>query len=124
MSNPYAKGHSDILTVRDSSTASTSVATLLTPTTGLKARILYITVTFDNGTAAAFEVYFGTGTNITTNAGKEIADFFLDLVDKPSDHIVFSEDYGPVGAIDDVISIRSSGTAGTFSIIVGYIEQS
>jgi len=78
---------------------------------------------FDSGTAASFEVYFGTGTNITTNAGKEIANFFMDLTDNPSDGIVFPQDSGPIGAADDVISIRSSGSAGTFSIIVGYTEM-
>jgi len=121
-SNPYAVGQSDIKTARSSATASNTVATLATPTSGTRARIVYLSAIFDNGTAASFEVYFGTGANITTNAGKEIANFFLDLTDNPSDQLVFPQDSGPVGAADEVISIRSSGTAGTFGIIVGYTE--
>jgi len=121
--SPYTVGRSEIITARSSATASGTVATLATPTSGTRARIVYLSAMFDSGTAASFEVYFGTGTNITTNAGKEIANFFMDLTDNPSDGIVFPQDSGPIGAADDVISIRSSGSAGTFSIIVGYTEM-
>ena len=120
---PWIPGASDVKTVRSSATANTTKATLLDPTSGKKARVVYITVTFDSATAAGFEVYFAAGDNIGSTAGKEIAEFFLDLTDHPSDGIVFPDGGGPVGAVDDVISIRSTGTTGTFNIIVGYREE-
>ena len=120
---PWVPGASTVTTARSSATASTTVATLATPASGKKLRLVFIAVTFDNATAARFEVYFATGANIGSTAGKEAWETFLDVTDKPADGIVFPDGGGPVGAADDVLSIRSSGTAGTFTIIAGYRDE-
>ena len=118
-------GASEVKTAQSAPSPSTTRTTLVTPTSGKKARIVFITLFSASTSGDSFQVYFGTGAGITTTAGKEIAWVYLDVTDLPSITIVFPDGGGPVGAADDVISIRTSNTdlAGNGQFLVGYREE-
>lgn len=100
--------------------AATSVdrATVITPTSGKKVRVLAIFVHSMDATATPIEVYFGTGANITSTIANAIFETVLDLTDKPSDGVVFPDGGGPVGAADAVVSWRTDVEIGTGAAIV------
>ena len=122
---PRSPGASEIKTAQSAPSPSNTRATLVTPTSGKKARIVYITLFSASATGDSFQVYFATGAGIGTTAGKEIAWVYLDVTDLPSITIVFPDGGGPVGAVDDVISIRTSNSdlAGNGQFLVGYREE-
>jgi len=71
-----------------------------------------------SSTAAAFEVYFGTGANIGSDATKIIAEQYLDVgANEANTAVVFPDGAGPVGAVDDVVSIRTSTDIGANGIV-------
>ena len=108
-----------LVTVSDSSTR----VTVATPTSGKKIRLLSCQLTTSSGSVTTYEVYFHTGANITTNAGKEIASpRLVDTVDP--NHVAFWPDGGgPVGAVDDVVSLRTAGDILTGGIIVIHYRE-
>ena len=118
-------GASDVLSqhalITDPSTTRT---TIVTPTPGKKARIIAVqTLGFDS-TASSMEWYFGTGATIETTTTKAIAEHHIDVVDNPSDETVYPDGGGPVGAVDDVISIRVRTALITVAhFIVHYREE-
>ena len=119
---------SEVKTVRLTTGAtSTTRSTELTPTSGKKVRVISLDLNTDNTAVAQFEVYFGTGTNITTNAGKEIAETRLDEQAAgmlPYFTKSWPDGGGPVGAADDVVSIRTSADIGTGGFgILTYREE-
>ena len=118
-------GASEVKTVRLTTGAtSTTVSTELTPTSGKKVRVISIDLVTDSATAANFEVYFGTGANITSNAGKEIVETRLDTDNVPFFTKTWPDGGGPVGAADDVVSIRTSADIGTGGFgILTYREE-
>ena len=120
---PRTNGASDVKSVRGT-IGSTTRATLLTPTSGKKVRIISLEVTGQDAAAHNIETYFATGANITTNAGKEIAEPLVDLTDAPNYHEPSPDGGGPVGAVDDVVSMRCSTAPTTASIVhVKYREE-
>ncbi len=125
---PWIPGASDVKTVRlTTGSTSTTRSTELTPTSGKKIRVISLDLSTDNTTVAQFEVYFGTGTNITTNAGKEIAETRLDEQAAgmlPYFTKSWPDGGGPVGAVNDVVSIRTSANIGTGGFgILTYREE-
>ena len=119
-------GASEVTAQRSGTTSdSTTRATVFTPATGKKARIIAVSMFTTNTTAAAFEVYFGTGANISTDETKIIFEAWLDVDGVQSNaHIVFPNGDGPVGAVDDVVSIRTSANLGADGIVnVIYREE-
>ena len=118
---PWIPGASDVKAARKQTVSdSTTRVTVLSPTSGKKVRIIAVQAFTGSATGTQFEVYFATGTNVGTTAGKEIANFFLDVTDHPTQVISFPDGGGPVGAADDVVSIRNTAdisTDGFFVII-------
>lgn len=101
----------------------TTRATAITPTSGKRVRIIAIRYNTQVADAHRTEVYFGTGANITTTAGKEI-DEFTAAAANVTGGIVFNEGEGPAGAVDEVVSVRSSATLGTGdAVIITYREE-
>jgi hypothetical protein len=102
-------------TASDSST----VATIITPTSGHRVRINSIFMNTASSTAAQFEVYFGTGANITTAPTLAVAACTLDTDTQAFETVQFGDD-GPIGAVDQVVSMRTSAnitTNGNFTIV-------
>lgn len=119
----------DLVDYRDASTFrvvtaddSTTRATALTPSSGGRVQMLAVTLQNRSATATGVELYFHTGANITSNAGKEITEAFLDLTDQPTIHISWPGG-GPVGGIDEVVSIRTSGNITTNVIAIGFYRE-
>ena len=109
-----------VVTATDSSVRSTMV----TPTSGKKIRV--ISAHFSNGgtTGARLEVYFGTGANIGTNSTSAVFQAVLDLDTVPNATQAWPDRGGPIGAADEVVSIRTGvdiTTNGEF--IVHYREE-
>jgi len=97
---------------------STTRTTACTPTSGKKIRAIAVFMFTTSSTAAAFEVYFGTGANIGSDATKIIAEQYLDVgANEANTAVVFPDGAGPVGAVDDVVSIRTSTDIGANGIV-------
>lgn len=104
---------------------STTKQTMLTPTSGKAIRIRNVMAVTASTTGAIFEVYFGAGANITSDAANAIfiAHLDQDLAGTVT-HSEFYGDNGPVGIADEVVSIRTSAditTNGLFVIV--YTEE-
>jgi hypothetical protein len=87
---------------------STTKATAITPTTGKRIRMISVQAVSGSATAANFEVYFHTGANITTTAAKAIFLANLDTDTRPYESHIWPEGKGPLGAVNEVVSIRTS----------------
>jgi len=101
--------------------ASTSRATLITPTSGQKVRIVGVIIGIQG--AAMGELYFGTGANISSTATKAIMS-----TDRGTDDegytISFPSNGGPVGDADEVVSVRETATSGVNAdYTVHYTEE-
>ena len=82
----------------------------ITPTSGKKIRVISIQIWNVDTTDTLLEVYFGTGTNINTNTDKgifeaDISDFSINTNWHSK---IWPDGAGPVGAVDDVVSVRGS----------------
>lgn len=100
-------------------TTSTVRVTAITPAATKRVRILNIFASTSNATAALFEVYFGTGDNITIAATKAIFAAVLDLGVNDWAGASYGEN-GPLGGLGELVSIRANAdvdTDGTFVIV-------
>jgi len=98
---------------------STTKVTLVTPATTKRIRINSIFLTTASSDASVFEVYFHTGTTIASTAAKAIMAASLDT-DTQGSAIALFGDNGPVGAIGEVVSMRTSvnvSALGGFTIV-------
>lgn len=120
---PWIPGASDVKTNYARSAASTTRATIVTPQSGKKIRMVGLMLHHDNTTATRVEVYFGTGTNIATDATKAIAEVLMDSANSPNEARSWPDGGGPVGAVDDVLSIRASDANGNIMIIPLFREE-
>ena len=96
----------------------TARATAITPGSGKRIRILSVGLRSQTSTRAMFECYFGTGGGITTDTSKAIMDFNLDQDVSPNGFHNWADGSGPVGAANDVVSVRSSEDSGSSTAIV------
>ena len=117
-------GATAVFSARSTITSSTSRATLRTPASGLRIRIISINIEFVDAGNQIPEIYFGTGTNLDTTPANAIyrgASIPADAtgVPHPTWHQSWPDGAGPVGAADAVLSIRcntSSGAATGFTV--------
>lgn len=98
---------------------STTKATAITPSSAFKRiRIKNVSMATASNTAANFEVYFSTGANITSDTTKAICIANLDADGyRPSEHFEFGEE-GPLGLVNEVVTIRTSADITTNGIFV------
>lgn len=118
-------GASVVTTIRDAvgSTATTR-KTIATPTAGTRIRILSVRSFTATASGAQIEVYFGTGANSGTNPASAITDNWLDLDFWPQAFDHWGDGSGPVGAVDEVLSIRANGGIGANArVVVHYREE-
>ena len=123
--NVYRDGASEVKTARKRTVDnSTTRVTLITPTSGKKIRVTSVNVWTASATETTFEVYFGTGAEIATNFGSEIMDARLDTGVLNAFGMVWPDGGGPVGAADEVLSIRTDGNITILgSFLVVYREE-
>lgn len=112
------------LNAHDSNTSNTREA-IATPAKGKRIRVVRVRAVQESTDGRhLYEVYFGTGANITTNPSKAVA--VLDIPDLDEDSTrAFLRDEGPRGLRDEVLSGRWQGTAPTtvHKIMVEYEEE-
>ena len=102
---------------------STTRVTLVTPAVAKRIRIHSIYMVTASATGSTFELYFDTGTYITSDASKAIALVQLDTDKVSSESIQFGSD-GPLGVIGDVVSMRTGTDITTYgSYVITYHEE-
>ena len=105
---------------------STARATIITPTSGKRVRIVSCTIATSQAADEHYEVYFGTGAGITTTPANAIMLCVLGLT--IGDHN-FGQEWpdggGPLGDVDEVVSIRTgdSDISGLGKFIIHYREE-
>ena len=124
---PMRRGAGEVIATRAfTGSVSTTRSTLVTPTSGKKIRIVDFDMRNDSLTDTLGELYFSTGANFETTAGKAIGRSPLidTTVNAPHVSKVWPEGSGPVGAVDDVLSIRTNIDVGAnFEVTVHYREE-
>ena len=117
-------GASEVKSVRQTISNSTTVVTAATPASGKKIRIISVIINYDSTTTTAAEVYFDTGANIASDETKAIAESFMVSPDVQQVSFVWPDGAGPVGAADDVLSVREgTGVVATLSFVIHYREE-
>lgn len=114
-----------LLNAHDSNTSNTREA-IATPNKGKRIRVLRVRAIQEGADGRhLYEVYFGTGSAITTNPGKAV-----DILDIPNlgeaSTRTFLREEGPRGLRDELLSGRWAGTPPTtvHKIMVEYTEES
>ncbi|KKK48622.1 hypothetical protein LCGC14_3143290, partial [marine sediment metagenome] len=109
----FRRGASDVLSARRITGAtSTTRITIATPTGGKRIRLISCELRSISATTTSLEVYFATGASIATTPGKEISDPTLNLTDMPTIFESWPDGAGPVGAVNDVVSLRTGVNIG------------
>ena len=117
-------GAGEVKAVRQTISNSTTVVTAATPASGKKIRIISVIINYDSTTATAAEVYFDTGANIASDELKAIAEAFMLSPDNAIASFTWPDGAGPVGAADDVLSVREgTGVVATLSFVIHYREE-
>lgn len=113
---PSVAGASEVKSISISSASdSTTRATVATPTSGKKIRVIKISAWTVSATAHRVEFYFDTGANGQSDRSKIIFSTVLDADGEsgPNLQMVWPDGAGPVGAADDVLSVRTTGNIAT-----------
>ena len=113
---PSVAGASEIISGSVSSSSDSSTrATVATPNSGKKIRIVQIMAWTLSATVHRVEFYFDTGANNQSDRTKVIGSQVLDSdgTGGPNMILTFPDGAGPIGAADDVISVRTSTNIGT-----------
>ena len=113
---PSVVGASEVKSISLSSVSdSTTRATVATPTSGKKIRVIKISAWSVSTTAHRTEFYFDTGANGQSDRSKIIFSAVLDADGEsgPNMQMVWPDGAGPVGAADDVLSVRTTGNIST-----------
>ena len=87
---------------------STTRVTIITPGSGKKVRILSVGHAVNSTTLTINEVYFGTGANLNADESKVITAPWTDADLHFNVQMNWPDGAGPVGAADEVVSIRTS----------------
>lgn len=99
--------------------------TIATPSAGTRIRIISMSILNSNVTGTSVEIYFGTGSSIGINPSKAAIDVRLEADIHPTETMVFPDGAGPVGAVDDVLSLRSQTILGANNgqVVIQYREE-
>ena len=111
-------GESETKTVRLVIASSTTRITLATPASGKRIVTESLNINFEGTTDNGIEIYFGTGANIGSTAGKEVFD-----ARQAAKGPVFAIK-GHVGLVDEVLSARAEvSLAEDIDIILEYRDK-
>lgn len=118
----FKEGASEVKTVRVTNNNSTARATALANNSGTKFRVISTNIDFESADSNGLEVYFGTGANIGTNAGKEITEAHQAAIGPVFE--AWPDGAGPIGAAGDEVSIRgTTAFAADVNLILTYREE-
>ncbi len=113
---------SETRTVRATNYNSTTRVTALTPASGKKVRVVSVNIAFEGATSNGLEVYFATGAKIGATGGKEITEAHQAAIGPVFE--AWPDGAGPIGAVDDVVSIRGTAlVAEDVNLILTYREE-
>ena len=122
--NVYRDGASEVKATRLASVSDTSVrATVLTPTSGKKVRVISCSLMNTGATKTRLEVYFSTGATIVTDVTKAIMDVRLVTAETENYAIVWSDGGGPVGAVNEVVSFRTGADIGASGVVLLHYRE-
>ena len=123
--NVYRDGASEVKsTVLNTVNPSTTRVTAITPTSGKKVRIIALMLTSASASVSDFEAYFGTGANIVIAPAKAIGGAVLDVVDFPTFGLAWPDGGGPVGDVDEVVSLHTSvNVSASGRVVITYREE-
>ena len=99
----------------------TARATIVTPTSSKKFRVHSVMTAQAGDTTTLSNWYFGSGASEVTDTTKAIAIFVSDLQDAASNNISWGTS-GPLGAADEVVSIKN-GASITVNWLIVYSEE-
>ena len=118
-------GASEVKSLWKISASNSSVrATVVTPTSGKKIRMIAAHLINTTTTLDEISLYFGTGAAISSTPSKAITRAQLDTDHTPNHVVAWPDGAGPVGAVDDVLSMRSgTNLSAGFEVIVHYREE-
>ena len=121
---PRRRPYTVILNAHDSNTSNTR-ETIATSTNGTRLRVIRVRAIQESADGRhLYEVYFGTGADITTTPAKAVD--ILDIADLSEDSTrTYLKGEGPRGLRNEVLSGRWAGTAPTtvHKIMVEYEED-
>jgi hypothetical protein len=106
----------------------TGRATIGTPASGKKIRLSSVRWSISSTGQHIPEVYFGTGANLAAADDKEIDignNYVYSAVGAPltASSISWAAGYGPLGAADEVLSVRASNATGNCQFLVHWSEE-
>lgn len=117
-------GSGVITTIEQDIISSTTRATIITPSSGARVRIVAVMASYDSTVANRQEFYFGTGANIFSDLAKAIIGFPVISPERRFGSLVLQDGSGPVGAVDEVVSIRTGvSDAGRAEFYVIFREE-
>ena len=122
----FRRGASDIKSTRVTTiSASTTRVTIITPASGKRVRIISVSLAHRSTTATLDEIYFGTGANIGTTPANAIFEAFLDIDTGANNAgIVFPDGGGPIGDVDEVVSmVTSADISSNLTVVVHWREE-
>ena len=108
--------------------SATTRATIATPASGKKIRVSSVRWSISASAQHIPEVYFGTGANLAAADDKEIDIGNNYYYSAAGDQILASGftwagGYGPLGAADEVLSVRTSSATGNCQFLVHWSEE-
>ena len=122
--NVYRDGASEVKSVYGIILSSSARATLLTPTSGKKVRVLSTRITFDGASVQRSEIYFGTAGDINSSPAKGIEESHNGSLAGTRSGMAWPDGGGPVGDVDEVLSIKCAvNVAERVRFLVVYREE-
>ena len=95
----------------------------LAPTSGKQLRLISYIMDWDDANLSTCSIYFGTGAGIVSDITKAIGEFTLEVDINATAQQVFPDGAGPIGIVDDVLSVRNVNATGDNTITITYREE-
>ena len=122
----FRRGASEVKSkYQATATDSSARVTVITPTSGKKVRVISVNFLSTSSTATDLSAYFGTEVSISIDATKAIIQLWVD-VDTGANgfNSIWPDGGGPVGAVDEVVSMRTGADVSNgVTIVVHYREE-
>jgi len=87
---------------------SSARVTIRTPAAGLRIRVISAAVQYGGVTVLSAEIYFGIGANVDSDGTKAVLSANVDVDTNSLPMMVWPDGGGPVGLVEEVLSVRCS----------------
>lgn len=123
--NAYVAGASEIVsTVAATVSSSATRLTVATPAAGKRIRMIAFALRSADAISSLFSLFFGLGSTILITPSKSIFTVQLDTDHTPNAALAWPDGAGPVGAVNDVVSLTASpNISGNGLVVVTYREE-